>query len=233
MSRRHALTAFFILAFLAQAVQIQAEEPDLNRLDLTLPGESTTAGAALTEVLQVGSLADPEKLMFEGVTLFPERELRDALAMDLKYQAAARPSYDTSKYLEILEKRLQDGYLHSGCPNARVLAWRDSLRTAFTIHVVEGSRFMQGDIHVSGPDEFDKSALVKWLTTPQGARRWRYEYGHELVEDLPEDPVAAWTPGKAAQFDTIAKGDLDVAIRTALIELGYPYVRPTYAMIYK
>src|SRR5262249_12872570 len=54
---------------------------------------------ASREVLFVNNLGDPESLVFRNVSFFSERELRRALSLDLKYQAAARPSNSTSDFL--------------------------------------------------------------------------------------------------------------------------------------
>jgi len=122
--------------------------------------------------------------MFEGVSLFPEQELRHALACDLKYQTAVRPSAKPLDLLLMLERRLHDGYQHCGCPDASVNANFDTKRGAIIVHVEEGPRYRRGKIEIVGLEKIDNDAIIQWLTTPQRPPSWTY-----LVNDQPLD---AW-----------------------------------------
>jgi hypothetical protein len=190
------------------------------------------------EILKVNNLGDPERIVFDGVSLFPEQQLRLALACDLKYQAAARPSNDTADFLDALEKRLLEGYLNSGCPDAKVRAWRDSKRKAMVVHVDEGPRFRKGEVLVTGPKVINQQAVRDFLTKPQRARPWVYQLGGKRLDIFQKeekegkktneegsanshDNVTIWESGEAIDFRRIDNSQLERGIRFALAELGY------------
>jgi hypothetical protein len=94
---------------------VPAEKKNSDREDSNLSPE---AQATTASIFFVNNLGNPKRIMFEGVSLFSEKEIRHALECDLKYQAAARPTAETKDLLEMLERRLRDGYRHCGCPDA-------------------------------------------------------------------------------------------------------------------
>lgn len=128
------------------------------------------------------SLDDLRRMVFEGATQFSTDELRYALARDIKYQAAARPSASAFEFLLTLEQRLRAGYLHCGFPDATVRARFDNKSRDIVVQIDEGPRFRHGQIEVIGPADIDNDAIVRWLTTPQQPPIWTY-----AVNDRPLD----------------------------------------------
>ena len=185
------------------------------------------------DILKVNELGDPQRIVFEGAKLFPEKQLRLALACDLKYQAAARPSNQTGDYLAILEKRLREGYLHSGCPNATVSASRDDKRKTIIVNIKEGARYRKGEIRLTGSHKIDEQAVRAILTTPQRKRVWDYVLGDHRVslsaqetpdkssDDEDADPVVVWKSGEAVDFCGTEGLRFENGIRFALAELGF------------
>src|SRR4051794_37594345 len=58
----------------------------------------------------VGNLGDTRALQFDGLQLFTAAQLRGKLEIDLRFQAAARPSGDLEQFLRTIEERLVAGY---------------------------------------------------------------------------------------------------------------------------
>ena len=195
--------------------------------------------------LLVNDIGDPKRIVFEGVSMFSEAELRHALACDLKYQAAARPSAKMEDLLITLEQRLREGYLHCGCPDTKVRAELDGKRHAIVVHVDEGKQFRKGNIHVAGSKTIDEQAIINWLTTQQSARSWNYEIDNPTLDVLSyqsasktkdssaenngrngdADPVTYWKPGEIVDFRDANETELSGAIRLALIEAGFATCR--------
>ena len=174
------------------------------------------------EILKVNNLSDPQRIVFQGLKLFSEQQLRSALACDLKYQAAARPSNDTIEYLAILENRLKQGYLHSGCPDAKVHASHDSKRKAIVINVEEGRRYRRGRMVVEAPLPVDAATLTERLTTQTQQRKWQLAFGRHRVPSHRE-PTVAWKTGEYVSYTQDSNDDLNTAIRLALFEQGFPF----------
>jgi hypothetical protein len=203
---------------------------------------STELNRKVTEEIgRVNDLGDPERIVFEGVSLFPESGLRLALGCDLKYQASARPSNETVDLLEMLEKRLTDGYLLAGCPDAKVRASRDGKRKAIVVHVDEGSRYRKGEIRVTGSKNIDDQSVREFLTRPQPSRPWVFLVGEKPLEEIGDvqrdyraradvkteivkndDATAAvWKLGDPFDFRDPKNSPLETAVRCALAELGW------------
>ncbi len=95
-----------IAALILSGTTIRATAEDIALAETPL--------AAVSEKLTVGLLGDPTQLRFEGVKAFPEEQLRRALAGDLEYQAAARPSADLGELVRVLSSRVKEGYGKAG-----------------------------------------------------------------------------------------------------------------------
>jgi hypothetical protein len=190
------------------------------------------AKTAFNEVFYIHELGDPKRLVFEGAQLFTEKQLRSALALDLKYQVAARPSNRSGNFLDTLEKRLREGYLRSGCPDVDVSTLRDGQRKAVVVRIEEGPRFRMGEIRVTRHTHVDAAALTSRLTAPQQRRAWRYVRGDapyppssdkEAAEDADDEdePAKYWKPGELVDFRTDPKTKFEEGVRLALDDLGY------------
>ena len=123
----------------------------------------------------VGNLGDTRTLQFEGLQLFTAAQLRGKLECDLRYQAAARPSGDLEQFLRALEERLVAGYRHCGCPDAKVRASCDEQSGAVRVQIEEGQQYRKGQVEVAAPQQVDRAAIVRCLTTAPQAHEWRIE----------------------------------------------------------
>lgn len=183
-------------------------------------GRREEAKTAAPARLTVGDLGDPQAIEFEGAETISPKELRRALSTDLAYQAAARPSAPLADFLDVLEERLTEGYLHSGFPDARVtVAQRDDRIVA---GISEGAWYKQGAIRVVGSEHIDEKALGEWMMTKLPARHWRMVSENQI--DVSDDEHGVlWAPNKPALFSRSGKRFIDLAVTHALIRHGFPY----------
>ena len=175
----------------------------------------------LREDIAIDDMGDPKQLIFQGVALFPEEQLRQALANDLKYQVAARPANDTLHFAATVTERLTEGYWSSGCQNATVQVFPAVSRHAMIVKVEEGLRFQKGNVIVDAPDAVNKEQLVKSLTTRPKPRKWRVEYDRELPKL--DDETVAWKAGEDVDYTHGGLESLRSAVQWALVEQGFPY----------
>ena len=168
----------------------------------------------------MGNLGDPARIVFEGAKTFPVDELRGALRVDLKYQAASRPSCETSEFLRKLEARIQLGYRNSGFPEATAHARLNTKIPAFVVEVEEGRRFRQGEVIVQGADTVDVPALRLWLAEKQQAPSWVLRVGSIELPKLPADGLVGWISGEMLVDTPEKQAALHTVIRWALADQG-------------
>ena len=182
----------------------------------TKPNNAIDVGKPLKD------LGDPQRINFVGNKLFSQDQLRAALAADVRYQAAARPSNDVVSFCRILEERILKGYQHCGCRNASVAAVLDAAGKAIEARVQEGEQLAQGKVSVFGPAVIDKTAIEKLLKTRQEPRPWRIMCSDvEVTKSADDDPL--WKTEDKVDYTEEAQTALKMALRQALAEQGYPY----------
>jgi hypothetical protein len=228
-----------ILAATATGEEPQpAHETILPGLDFSIFGDApenekvgklTPDPDLFKEISFIHELSDPKRLAFEGAHMFSEEQLRLALAHDLKFQAAARPSNKTVEFLDVLQKRLREGYLRSGCPDVTVVAMCDGRREAVVVRIDEGPRFRMGEIRVTGQKRLDAAALAARLTEKLQPRAWRFrrsdapvrEKSDDVHNDADDEQVACWEPGEPVDFRSNPQAKFAKGVRLTLDDLGY------------
>jgi hypothetical protein len=182
---------------------------------------STTPVAPANAPAQlVGDLGDTRKLQFEGLRLFTPAQLRVKLECDLRYQAAARPSGDLEQFLRTVEDRVLAGYRYCGCPEAKVRATCDTQGSAVRVEIEEGRQYRKGQVEVAAPQQVDRAAIVRCLTTVPQAHAWRIERdGADLAK--PKEGTIVWKPGDPVQYDDLSVVEMKAAVRRILAEQGF------------
>src|SRR4051794_19314232 len=151
----------------------------------------------------VGNLGDTRTVQFEGLQLFTAAQLRGKLECDLRYQAAARPSGDLDHFLRTLEERLVAGYRYCGCQEAKVRANCDQQGSAVRVQIEEGQQSRKGQVEVAAPQQVDRAAIVRCLTTVPQVHAWRIERdGVDL--DKPKEDTIVWKPGDPVHYDDLS-----------------------------
>jgi hypothetical protein len=168
----------------------------------------------------VGGLGDTRKLQFDGLQLFTAAQLRGKLECDLRYQAAARPSGNLDQFLRALEDRLLAGYRYCGCPEAKVRATYYGQGGAVHVQIEEGRQYRKGQVEVAAPQQVDRAAIVRCLTTPPQKHEWHIERdGTDLAK--PKDGTVVWKPGDPVQYDDLSVVEIKAAVRRSLAEQGF------------
>ena len=189
---------------------------------LEVRAQEATAGTAAqpnAPSVLVGDLGDTRKLQFDGLQHFTAAQLRGKLEFDVHYQAAARPSADREQFLRIVEERLLAGYRYCGCPEAQVHATCADGRTVH-VQIAEGSQYRNGQVEIAAPEQVDRAAIVRCLTTLPQRHEWSIEQdGADLVKS--NDDAIAWKPGDPIHYDEWSIANLKAAARRALAEQGF------------
>lgn len=168
----------------------------------------------------VGGLGDTRALQFDGLQLFTAAQLRGKLECDLRYQAAARPSGDLEHFLRVLEERLVVGYRHCGCPDAKVRANCDERSGAVRVQIQEGQQCRKGQVEVAAPQQVDRAAIARCLTTGLQAHAWRIERDGADLEK-PKDDTIVWKSGDPVNYDDLSVAEVKAAVRRSLAEQGF------------
>jgi hypothetical protein len=168
----------------------------------------------------VGNLGDTRTLQFEGPQLFTAAQLRGKLECDLRYQAAARPSADLAQFLHVVEERVVAGYRYCGCPDAKVRASCNEQTGAIQVQIEEGQQVRKGQVEVAAPQQIDRTAIVRCLTTVPQTHAWRIERdGTDLAKPTVDGVV--WKSGDPVQYDDLSAIDMKAAVRRSLAEQGF------------
>jgi len=175
----------------------------------------------------VGLVGDPRKVRIDGSLAFHADQITSALATDLTYQAAARPSSDLLDLIEVLEQRVDAGYRHAGYLDANVIGSYDSAAGAPAAAVVEGPRYLAGKVRVEGATAIDASELAARLQKPVPARTWTYVRGSRGPLKTPSDKPASprWKTGEPAPGDEQTLEAIADQVKIHLADLGFPFAR--------
>jgi hypothetical protein len=197
-----------------------------------LNSESLFRGAATLAVAapsaSVGMFGDSSKIRFEGVESFEADDLRWAIAANMTYQAAARPSGDLAALLQVLEACIATGYQHCGFPDATASASYGANADEIVVRVHEGPRFRAGEVRVEGARPELARELIARLQSPTAVRPWVYRLGEQALNstDADEDKWP-WKPGEPAPCDRRTLDAVSKRVVLELADIGYPFARFT------
>jgi hypothetical protein len=118
----------------------------------------TTATAGSADSTPVGSLGRPGSLVIEGAKTFSPDEIREELFNDLDVVAAGRPEALLVELTAVIAKKTAAGYRDAGFCDAAVSVVAADDKLVMTI--VEGMRFTNGEILVSGTRQLDAEKII-------------------------------------------------------------------------
>lgn len=179
-----------------------------SRAEITYP--STEAGPsaflqglkpgaeAITDAppLRVDLRGDPAAIEFQGVTSFAVENIRKALAGDMAYQAAARPSADLQTFLDVLKNRVEEGYGRAGIP-ARV---KVSLSTT-PPHIVVACKDSGQVVKFAGFKAADDTVPPELLERIRGTAERGWYYRNHKSGPVSTTNRDAWTEGEPWPYD--------------------------------
>jgi outer membrane protein assembly factor BamA len=175
----------------------------------------------------VGLLGDWQTIEFEGLKEVTADSIRAALAGDLEFQAAARPSNSLVEFVDKVNHRITQGFRHSGYARAEVRSRYDVGKRAVVVTVSEGSRYYAGKIRVINNQGVDAQLLTNALTSPRHRRAWSYRWGKQTAKQSDStDAPPVWREKEQLQVDKGSSARLAETIRESCADKGYPYARP-------
>jgi hypothetical protein len=188
-------------------------------------------GFAQTAPERVGARSEIRTIQFSGNTTFTADQLRGGLIGDPDFLIASHPLAPLRECAELLKSRLTRGYRVSGFPDVMVEVTR---RERFQVRIVEGPRFMTGEIRIQGAKKVPVEVLVKRLkerfppfdelrSEPDANRKnvYRDRTGKTIEVQPP-----AWEKANPAPFGN--EGQIEAQIRKILSELGF--LEPVFAV---
>jgi len=126
--------------------------------------EVTTAPTGAAE--KVGLLGEPEALVFTGNSTFSARAIREGLEGDDAFHLAAHPEAPLGEFMETTRQAIVRGYRGLGFPDATVSAQANRARQRLEVAIVEGPRFVCGDVHVQGAGQVSRDDIVRAVRSP-------------------------------------------------------------------
>lgn len=204
----------------------------INRGALALVLIWSSYSTSATEPAAVVALSSHDRLAVRGAVQFDPDQVAEALASDLEVLVAAHPSAPLDDYLEVLRRRLLDGYRHAGFLDVSATAEVERITDRIVLTVEEGSRLIAGQVRIEGARLIDTAQLAKQLTQAQrgvGAVAPAFENrdGHNATvwvnaQGEPVDPIESiFKPGKPVPLDELTQDELRKQIRQALEDLGH------------
>lgn len=115
----------------------------------------------------VGEFGDPDRIQFVGNEAFDSKLIRAALRYDVEILLAGHPRASTNALLQLLQQRLEEGYLNSGFPDPKVTVRFDDQRSAIVASIVEGPRYRCADVEVMGTSTIPVARFVDRLLNPK------------------------------------------------------------------
>lgn len=192
----------------------------------------------------VGELGEPARLSFEGIKTFTPKKIRDGLMVNPDFLLASHPAAPFSRYLEAVQKNVQIGYKHNGFPEVRVTTTFDKSAGKIAVKVVEGPRYICGDVRVTGLKTLSTEPFIRRLTRPRPPPESAdilpkfqdqkskddffakarsslevFRYVNSAGEIVRQKPI--WQKGEPASFSDYSLKLLNEQVKAVLSEFGY------------
>ncbi len=133
---------------------------------------------------EILGVRDLDRIEFSGVDSFEVADIRRSLAMDFETSLAANSNGSLSDFIKVLQRQLLSGLLHSGCPDAQVVAEYQPQQERIAVRISKGPRYCCGEIEVAaGATHVAPEPLIRALTTD------------------PKPRLILWNKGQSAPFD--------------------------------
>ncbi len=173
----------------------------------------------LRDLEKVGHLGKSESLKFTGLKTFTPDQIRHALLRDFDVVLAGNPHANLKGYLQVLDKRLSEGFRKSGFPHAKVASNADPKTKEIQIAIEEGQRYLTGEVKVTGPKTVESKILIQYLTNAKVYQATTPNSSEKPQED--SDTPKLWKTGEQANFFEKPKQVYEPAIKAGLAALGY------------
>lgn len=182
----------------------------------------------------VGDLGSPSRLSIVGAKSFPTDQIRRALFEDLEVANAAYRTDSLRQFMDLLVKKLLEGYLVDGFFDVRASISITPDASGLVLTVDEGRRFRAGGIKVTGNQTIDAESLRKELLPKPTARTVDTLFDDATGRPFPDKGSALtltgrkgsmhWCPGEPAVLDQYNRDHFQDTIAEALFHQGRLFV---------
>jgi len=182
------------------------------------------AGAAAPgqdEEERVGSRGDSALISFEGLETYSVDEIRKGLHGCFEFWLAGHCAAPLDAFVDLLPELVRTGYRNGGFPEAAVTASVNGATGLIEVEVVEGPRYLCGDVIVDGARIIPVDSLVETLTAAPAASNAR--------SIAPAEPV--WKPDWPAPFAASTRQRLRFCVKKALEDFGLFFPKLEVAVV--
>ena len=109
----------------------------------------------------VDQCGNPDNLCVEGTHAFTGKQVVAALLWDFDVLVAAHPAAPLGVYLGVLRCKTTAGYRNAGFPNVAVSAHLEIASRRVILRVVEGPRYLAGEVRVRGQRTVPLRELIR------------------------------------------------------------------------
>ncbi len=171
---------------------------------------------------KVGTLSDPANWQINGLKILKPDAVKRALSRDFDTLMATHRAALRSDLPSGLKGRALTLFQYAGFPDATVEVTIDETADGVVIDVSEGSRYMAGEIVVTGVDDSIAQAIVDTLCeNDKDTDKGRLARKSKKPNGIKVDETATWRPGKPARCDDITPIGLRNAVDKVLRKRGY------------
>ncbi|MEZ6122774.1 MAG: hypothetical protein R3C49_06300 [Planctomycetaceae bacterium] len=173
---------------------------------------------------------DVWSLKFEGNAAFDADELKQALSLDGLVTAVVDPVCPHEEFLDVVARRLREGYRAQGYQNVVITATAASEDSVSgLIRIQEGEQFTNGRIVIEcDTEEIDSEALENLL---QVRPLPNIGGGKNTDTKKKADKPTRWKPGKAGGISDELLGKYQTETLSALKSLGYWFAAPQLQLV--
>jgi hypothetical protein len=190
---------------------------------LSIPN-TLNGGPPETELAGLGS---PTRLEIRGADTFQADEIRQRLLADLDVSNARYLTTSLTEFCSLLAAKTREGYLCAGFADVTVSAAANAASDGIEITIVEGKRYLAGEIEVRGAKTIDAETLVADLTiepAPVSVESVFLPGG--IVQPTPVSATShksrlQWQVGQTAELNKATLGRLRDQIEAKLLERGH------------
>lgn len=167
----------------------------------------------------VGELGDLDSVQFVGNDTFSSKQIRAALGLNLDVLLAGHPAAPFGELLRTLDDKVTDGYRHQGFADVDVTVRLDEQRSVVIVAIVEGRRYLAGNVEVTGALTIPIDRLTARITSPQPEAA--ASSAPDPPEVIPRTQKPIWQVGRPASFASGHWQSQRDAFQKALRSLGY------------
>lgn len=158
----------------------------------------------------VAKLGDPPRLEVHGAETFKADEIRGQLLADVDVANACYPATSIGELCSLITSKTREAYLYAGFAEVKVAAAPSAEGDRIELTIVEGRRYLAGEVVIEGTQNIDARTLEQDLTVEPAA----------IDGPTTNSGRTLWPTGKPAWLHGSAAKLLREAVDDRLLERG-------------